>query len=481
MYKILLLLALPVAFAQAPTQSTPAQWNFTTTPPPNCSVGQPGFQRDGDPGLTDWRCNPLNTWNPSLGIKVLGTSNQIDAILNFRTVTISIPNNPVLPGTTSGTFSGPLTGNVTGDVTGSASSATGNAGTATALQTPRTINGVSFDGTSNIVVTANLPSDPAACSPGQYATDISASGALTCAQVPYSQVSGTPSLAPIATSGSASDLTTGIVPAARGGAGTVSGIMKANGTGGVSAAVAGADYVIPAGNVATATSLAANPADCAVGQFSNAIAANGDLSCTPVDYAQVTGKPTFAAVALTGSASDLTTGTLASARGGAGAVNGLMKANGSGVVSAASAGTDYVTPAGNVATATSLAANGTNCAAGQAARGVDASGNAENCFTPAISYNNHSIFTGSAPSVSACGTGATLAAGSTDNAGTINVGSGIAVLSCTLTFSNSFSFNPSCQVSSSALLSLSLTPSTSNLAINLNLNLGGGKLFYQCF
>lgn len=38
---------------------------------------------------------------------------------------------------------------------------------------------------------------------------------------------------------------------------------------------------------------------------------------------------------------------------------------------------------GNAATATALAANGSNCSAGQAAAGVDAAGAAEGCFTPA--------------------------------------------------------------------------------------------------
>jgi hypothetical protein len=37
---------------------------------------------------------------------------------------------------------------------------------------------------------------------------------------------------------------------------------------------------------------------------------------------------------------------------------------------------------GNAGTATALAANGTNCSSGQASRGVDASGNAEDCWTP---------------------------------------------------------------------------------------------------
>ena len=52
--------------------------------------------------------------------------------------------------TQSGTFSGTSSGTNTGDQT----TVSGNAGTATALQTARTINGVSFDGTGNITVPA---------------------------------------------------------------------------------------------------------------------------------------------------------------------------------------------------------------------------------------------------------------------------------------------------------------------------------------
>jgi len=54
---------------------------------------------------------------------------------------------------TASSFSGNLTGAVTGNVSGSSGSCTGNAATATALETARTIGGVSFDGTANI----NLP------------------------------------------------------------------------------------------------------------------------------------------------------------------------------------------------------------------------------------------------------------------------------------------------------------------------------------
>ncbi|MCU7302567.1 phage tail protein, partial [Escherichia albertii] len=60
--------------------------------------------------------------------------------------------------TTGGTVSGPLS--VTGGLTGSLN---GNAATATKLQTARTINGVSFDGTANISLSpANIgcPASP---------------------------------------------------------------------------------------------------------------------------------------------------------------------------------------------------------------------------------------------------------------------------------------------------------------------------------
>ena len=54
-------------------------------------------------------------------------------------------------GTLEGNVTGNLTGNVTGNITGDV---TGNADTATALETARNINGVSFDGTADITVTA---------------------------------------------------------------------------------------------------------------------------------------------------------------------------------------------------------------------------------------------------------------------------------------------------------------------------------------
>lgn len=66
----------------------------------------------------------------------------------------------------------------------------------------------------------------------------------------------------------------------------------------------------------------------------------GSITCTKTNGA------TFATVATSGSATDLTSGTLQAARGGAGSTSGILKANGSGVVSAAIAGTDYAAPGG---------------------------------------------------------------------------------------------------------------------------------------
>ena len=72
-----------------------------------------------------------------------GTSNEVSVGLSGQTFTIGLPSS----------ITANLVGNVTGNVSGTSGSTTGNAATATALETARTIGGVSFDGTANI----NLP------------------------------------------------------------------------------------------------------------------------------------------------------------------------------------------------------------------------------------------------------------------------------------------------------------------------------------
>lgn len=70
-----------------------------------------------------------------------------------------------------------------GNVSGTSGSTTGNAATATALATPRAINGQNFDGTAAITITASLPANPTACPGGEYVTDLAADGTLTCAAI----------------------------------------------------------------------------------------------------------------------------------------------------------------------------------------------------------------------------------------------------------------------------------------------------------
>lgn len=103
----------------------------------NCSAGQ--FPLGVSAAGVAESCTALPT-------TITGTANQITASASTGAITLSIPTNPTLPGTTTGTFSGNLTGDVTG-----------NADTATALDT-----------------------DPSPCGAGDFVTDIAADGTLTC-------------------------------------------------------------------------------------------------------------------------------------------------------------------------------------------------------------------------------------------------------------------------------------------------------------
>lgn len=83
---------------------------------------------------------------PTLGVASATTLNKVTVTAPTTGSTLTIVDGATLTASASATVSGTNTGDQT--------SVTGNAGTATALQTSRTINGVSFDGTANITVTA---------------------------------------------------------------------------------------------------------------------------------------------------------------------------------------------------------------------------------------------------------------------------------------------------------------------------------------
>jgi hypothetical protein len=92
---------------------------------------------------------------PVLGVATATSINKLTLTAPATTATLTIANNQTLTVNgsatiTNGTHSGTNTGDQT-TVSGSSGSCTGNAATATALQNARTIGGVSFDGTTNIV------------------------------------------------------------------------------------------------------------------------------------------------------------------------------------------------------------------------------------------------------------------------------------------------------------------------------------------
>lgn len=160
-------------------------------------------------------------------------------------------------------------------------------GSATDAQIPDNI-------TIDLAATATaLASDPTDCSAGQFATTIAASGNLTCAQVAFSDLSGS------ATDGQIPD-------------------------------------TITINLAATATALASDPTDCGANEFANAIAASGNLTCAQVAFSDLSG------AAVDGQIPDDITIDLA-------------------------------------ATATALAADPSNCSAGEGAGGITAAGVAEDC------------------------------------------------------------------------------------------------------
>lgn len=171
-------------------------------------------------------------------ISAQGGDTNIGIILSPKGAgAVGIAKVLIIGGTIDGTIIGATTAAaITGTtITGTSfvGPLTGNAATATALQTPRTINGVNFDGTANITVTA-------------------AAGTLTGTTLASNVISSSLTSTGVLTSGSTgagftvaltTSTITGVLPSANGGAGAINGILKANGSGVVSLAIVGTDYV----------------------------------------------------------------------------------------------------------------------------------------------------------------------------------------------------------------------------------------------
>ncbi len=89
----------------------------------------------------------INTWDGSIS-DTWSVDPRSESVVNktiLRDTNTNFESNVI-----TATFRGPITGNVTGNISGHSGSITGNAGTVTRLETPRTLWSQSFDGTDNV-------------------------------------------------------------------------------------------------------------------------------------------------------------------------------------------------------------------------------------------------------------------------------------------------------------------------------------------
>jgi hypothetical protein len=143
---------------------------------------------------------------------------------------------------------------------------------------------------------------------------------------------------------------TGTLAVGNGGTGatTLSGLVKGNGTGAMTSAVVGTDYLAPTGSAASLTNFPTLNQNT-TGNAANvtgvvAVANGGTGAATLTGYVKGAGTATMTASA-TIPVADIS-GTLPVANGGTGAatLSGMVKGNGTGAMTAATAGTDYQAP-----------------------------------------------------------------------------------------------------------------------------------------
>ncbi|MFN6387695.1 MAG: beta strand repeat-containing protein [Bacteroidota bacterium] len=260
---------------------------------------------------------------------------QVSADWNATTGVAMILNKPTL-------FSGAYA-DLTGPIPTWNQNTTGNAATATKLAASKNINGVAFDGSADITITA------------------------------------------------AAATLSGTVQVANGGTGasTITGLIKGNGTNAMSAAISGTDYLAPTGSAAALTNFptlnqnttgnAATATKLAAPKNINGVAFDGSADIT-----------------ITAEANTLT-GTVQVVNGGTGTstITGLVKGNGTNAMSAAISGTDYLAPTGSAAALTNFptlnqnttgnAATATKLATPKNINGVAFDGSADITITAAAS------------------------------------------------------------------------------------------------
>ena len=201
----------------------PLNYNTSNT---KLSISQSGNSSSGFLSSTDW--NTFNNKMNAIGVQSANTiyaaPNGINGAPSFRTL-------------------------VAADIPTLNQNTTGNAASATILETTRSINGVGFNGSADINITANTTNTITFNSSGTGATSPTSFNGSSAKTISYntigaSPIAGTTSLTTLGT------ITTGtwnasVIGSSYGGAGTNNGILKANGSGTVSEAIAGTDFESP--------------------------------------------------------------------------------------------------------------------------------------------------------------------------------------------------------------------------------------------
>lgn len=141
---------------------------------------------------------------------------------------------------------------------------------------------------------AALTSLPSSCTGGQYATILSTTGALSCAQVQYSQINNTPTLYYQTLQSN----TTAQTQRANLNFSSNFALTDSAGSNRSTVDLASPITANTSGNAATATALTATPSQCSSGNYSTGVTANGTANCAQVQYSQIGSAPALIAASL---------------------------------------------------------------------------------------------------------------------------------------------------------------------------------------